>query len=134
MGISLLRLKRGLLPWTFILLLVACSGPSTLPTSTGEASPVNQTPVASAPLASTDGRIAFKSTRDGNAEVYIMRLADALQDTAPTRLTHHDGFDSYVRSWSPDGHWIAFFSEINEAADIVVTNPEGTEERPLTNL
>lgn len=128
-------LKRNLLSWTFAVLLVACGGAGNLPTSSQEPTVANsETPSTSQALVSTEGRIAFKSTRDGNAEVYITRLADALQDIPPTRVTHHDGFDSYIRSWSPDGQWIAFFSEINEAADIVLTNPDDTEERQLTNM
>ena len=52
-----------------------------------------------------DSRIVFWSTRDGNAEIYVMR-ADG---TEPRRLTNHAALDRSP-TWSSDGSRIAFVS------------------------
>jgi hypothetical protein len=51
------------------------------------------------PAWSPDGsRIAFVSSRDGNAEIYVM-MADG---SDPTNMTNDPGYDSFPK-WSPDG-------------------------------
>ena len=47
--------------------------------------------------------IVFRSTRDGNKEIYIM---DA-DGSDPRRLTHHEAVDT-APDISPDGEWVAF--------------------------
>ena len=57
-----------------------------------------------APAWSPDGsKIVFRSTRDGNFEIYSMN-ADG---TGQTRLTNHSRADTSP-SWSPDGSKIVF--------------------------
>jgi Tol biopolymer transport system component len=64
---------------------------------------------------SPDGtRIAFASTRDGNAEIYVMQ-ADG---TRPQRLTHRPESD-IAPVWSPDGTRIAFEQRLSRAVSII---------------
>jgi tricorn protease len=60
--------------------------------------------VESDPHFSPDGRwLAFTSTRDGVASVYVMQAAGG----EPTRLTWYPA-SSYVRGWTPDGSRILY--------------------------
>ena len=54
-------------------------------------------------LASNTGRIAFTSSRDGNAEIYVMDADGGNQEN----LTNHPEHDADP-DWSPDGAKIAF--------------------------
>ena len=74
------------------------------------------------------GRIAFESTRDGNAEIYVMN-ADG---TGQTRLTHNEAQD-VGPSWSPDGRRIAFESTRDGNAEIYVMNADGSGQTRLTH-
>jgi Tol biopolymer transport system component len=76
---------------------------------------------------STPGTIAFTSTRDGNAEVYVMR-ADGSHVVDLTRNLAQDG----QPAWSPDGTKIAFVSTRDGNAHIYVMNPDGSRQRQLT--
>src|SRR5687767_12396584 len=49
--------------------------------------------------------IAFSSFRDGNWEIYRMRI----DGTGVERLTYEQAPD-WLGSWSPDGQWLAFYS------------------------
>src|SRR4051812_12163626 len=66
-------------------------------------------------------RIAFSSTRDGNAEMYAMN-ADG---TGPTRLTTSPGIDT-TPAWSPDGARIVFSSTRDGSAERRAGNATGT--------
>jgi Tol biopolymer transport system component len=89
------------------------------------------------PAISPDGRrIAFASSRDGNAEIYVMN-ADGSE---PRRLTHDPHSDT-APSWSPDGRYLAFLSDrgggdriylLEAAALDLPTPPEGLRHRRLT--
>ena len=69
-----------------------------MPEPTEEPSPTGE-PVTE-PI---QGRIAFQSERDGNYEIYVMDIGDALQGTDGgnlVRLTDHPAGD-YAPAWSP---------------------------------
>jgi TolB protein len=79
------------------------------------------------PAVSPDGaRIAFTSSRDGNAEIYVM----AADGSAETRLTafHRDDWSPV---WSPSGDAIAFLSAREGPARLFVMLPDGTGQRRL---
>lgn len=73
------------------------------------------------------GRVAFTSTRDGNAEVYVMR-ADGGDVHNLTRNLAQDG----QPAWSPDGKSIAFVSTRDGNAGIYVMRADGSGQRRLT--
>jgi Tol biopolymer transport system component len=77
---------------------------------------------------SANGKIAFTSYRDGNAEIYVMN-ADG---SAQTRLTDHPASD-VSSSWSPDGSRIAFSSTRDGNSEIYVMNADGSGLTRLTN-
>lgn len=65
-------------------------------------------------------RIAFKSTRDGNTDIYIFdRDSRQIQ-----RLTRHPSYDSRP-SWSPDGKHLVFVSRRTDNAEIYKINADG---------
>jgi TolB protein len=70
----------------------------------------------------TEGLIAFTSTRDGNAEIYVMNP----NGTAATRLTNHAAVDDYA-AISPDGTEVAFTSWRDGDAEIYVVDADGVD-------
>jgi Tol biopolymer transport system component len=76
---------------------------------------------------STPGTIAFTSTRDGNADVYVMR-ADGSRVKNLTQNLAQDG----QPSWSPDGKKIAFVSVRDGNAQIYVMNADGSAQTRVT--
>jgi hypothetical protein len=78
------------------------------------------------PALSPDGaRVAFTSSRDGDAELYVMPAAGG----AATRLTAFHK-DDWGAQWSPDGAWLAFLSDREGAARVYLIRPDGTGLRP----
>jgi TolB protein len=79
------------------------------------------------PAWSPDGkRIAFKSRRDGQVEVYMVR-ADG---TEQTRLTVDSGVTTGTTDWSPDGQTIVFASDRDGEADLYAIDVStGMQER-----
>ena len=73
-------------------------------------------------------RIAFRSERDGNGEIYVMR-ADGLE---PSRLTNHPARDAEP-AWSPDGSTIAFVSDRDGNPEIYTMKSDGSDLTRLTN-
>src|SRR6478672_12248032 len=77
---------------------------------------------------STPAMIAFTSTRDGNAEVYVMR-ADGSNVRDLTQNLAQDG----EPSWSPDGKRIAFVSGRDGNIQVFVMNADGSGQKRLTH-
>jgi len=62
------------------------------------------------PLYSPDGtKLAFTSTRGGNANIYILDLASGVT----TRVTYAESNEE-LDAWSADGRWLYFASGIND--------------------
>lgn len=81
------------------------------------------------PVWSPDGgRIAYRSIRDGNSDVYVMDLEDGTE----RRLTDFEGLDTEP-DWSPDGEWIVFGANREAlSTDIYVMRADGSDLRRLT--
>lgn len=78
------------------------------------------------PVWSPDGRrIAFRSRRDGNDEIYLMDADGSNQDN----LTRSEDQDEWGPTWSPDGEWLAFNASVEERASLrlYVVRPDGTD-------
>ena len=74
------------------------------------------------------GKIAFKSHRDGNDEVYVMNT----DGTNQVRLTNNSEIDD-VPSWSPDWTKIVFHSRRDGNYQIYMMNADGTNQTRLSN-
>lgn len=90
-----------------------------------------------APSWSPDGRwLAFTSTRDGSAEIYVMD-ATCVEATihvcrdSVRRLTEHPATDT-APTFSPDGRWIAFVSDRDGRGEVYVVAVEGGSPRRVT--
>lgn len=80
------------------------------------------------PAFSLDGtRLAFASNRDGNYEIYVMKL----DGTEVARLTHEPA-DDVRPAFTPDGR-IVFTSRRDGNSEIYLTNVDGTGLLRLTN-
>ncbi len=82
------------------------------------------------PLA--QGKIAFVSDRDGNAEIYVMD-ADGSNQTNLTNNPANNPYLAPVPAWSPDGSKIAFVSDRDGNAEIYVIDADGSNPANLTN-
>lgn len=84
---------------------------------------------ARSPSWSPDGsRIAFVASRDDNADIYIIDLAE----NSISRLTNHAATDT-APTWSPDGQQIAFQSNRDGSWRIYVMSSNGGGVRALTD-
>ena len=72
--------------------------------------------------------LLFSSTRDGNAEVYLLRSGQK----KVVNLSNHQAVDNWP-VWSPDGKKIVFQSNRAGNLDIWTMNDDGTEQVQLTN-
>ncbi len=79
-------------------------------------------------LGSANRLIAFESERDGNAEIYVMRVDGGDQ----RNLTRHPARE-VAPAWSPDGTRIAFISDRTGHPEIFVMNADGSGVTQLTN-
>ena len=82
---------------------------------------------AQAAFPGQNGKIAFTSYRDGNAEIYVMEPDGSNE----TRLTFNEASDAEP-AWSPDGTRIAFESDRDGDSEIFVMNADGSEQTQLT--
>ncbi len=74
-------------------------------------------------------QLAFRSYRDGNWEIYVMR-ADGSKQTNLTQNVADDQFPA----WSPDGQQIAFVSNRQKKDDdVFIMNADGSGVRNLTD-
>ncbi len=83
------------------------------------------------PAWSPDGKqIAFTSTRDGNAEIYLMNS----DGTNQTRLTNNPATDK-TPTWSPDGRTLVFSSDRDGNFELYRMNASdgGGQQRLATN-
>src|ERR1019366_8335072 len=72
---------------------------------------------------SRDGRsLVFQSERDGNTEIYRMRVPN--DPDGAIRLTHSVAAENGP-AWSPDGKWIAFASNREGKSNIFLMDPQG---------
>ena len=69
---------------------------------------------------SSNEQIAFVSKRDGNSEIYTMRL----DGSALTRITNNPAEDVYP-AWSPDGSKLAFASNRDGNFEIYISDSSG---------
>ena len=76
--------------------------------------------------APSTAKIAFTSTRDGNAEIYIMNPDGSQQKN----LTHHNARDG-APVWSPTGKHIAFHSDRHGLRDLYIMDANGKNVRKL---
>jgi serine/threonine protein kinase/Tol biopolymer transport system component len=75
-----------------------------------------------------DSRIAFVSYRDGNAEIYVIKM----DGSDPINLTNNPA-DDWDSTWSPDGSMIAFTSDRDGNPETYVMNSgDGKNLRRLT--
>jgi TolB protein len=81
-------------------------------------------PVEAKSLPLPSRKLAFTSTRDGNAEVYAMNA----NGTGVVNLTTNAAESDYRPSWSPDGKKVAFLRGFH----LFVMNGDGTGLRDLT--
>jgi hypothetical protein len=74
-----------------------------------------------------DTIIAFRSHRNGDAEIYVMDADGSDQ----TNLTNYHSNDDWSPAWSPDGAHIAFASMRPEGEGIWVMQADGSNPRPV---
>ncbi len=81
------------------------------------------------PAWSPDGsRVAFATTKDGNAEIYVINV----DGTGLQNLTNNSA-DDWWPTWSPDGNKIAFVSMRDQRQQIYIMNADGTNPVNLSN-
>ncbi len=76
-------------------------------------------------------RIVFVSDRDGNSEIYMVKLGDNNSVEAPVRLTDDPAVDSSP-IWSTSNNHIAFLSDRSGDTDIYTVRSNGEDLHPLT--
>ena len=93
----------------------------------GAATAASQRPPTAQPTSQPAGRIAFRSDRDGNWEIYVMDL----DGTPLRRLTNNPAKDEMPR-WSPDGKQIVFRSERDGSQELYTMTADGAAATRLT--
>jgi hypothetical protein len=85
---------------------------------------------------SPDGRrIAYSAERDGNIEIYLQGVEEAMQGNQDVQqLTNTDSpMRNLVTSWAQDGSMIAFSSDRDHNTEIYIMKPDGSKIIRLTN-
>lgn len=96
--------------------------------SRGRLEEISDWPTPAAVAYSPDGKsVAFSTTRDGNAEIYVARS----DGSRPRRLTFHVGIDT-APSWSPSGRRLVFTSDRWGSPQLFTINVDATELQQLT--
>ncbi len=93
---------------------------NTLRSARQTATPVQMAIPATGIAGSSNEQIAFVSKRDGNSEIYTMRL----DGSALTRITNNPAEDVYP-AWSPDGSKLAFASNRDGNFEIYISDSSG---------
>jgi TolB protein len=75
-----------------------------------------------------DSKILFTSTRDGNPELYSMKV----DGSAQRRLTDNKGYDGDA-TWSPDGSKIALVSDRDGNPEIYIMDADGNNVVRITD-
>jgi Tol biopolymer transport system component len=84
------------------------------------------------PVWSPDGKkLAFVSTRDGDQEIYVLRVSEQGPEGQAIRVTRDPASD-FAPDWSPDGKRIAFISERAGSRDIFTVSDNGEDLQALT--
>ena len=82
-------------------------------------------------LSPQGSHIAFRSDRDGNGEIYVMRSRDG---SALRRLTNSTGGDDSAPTWSPNGAQIVYDSNVEGDYELYIRNFDGSGgQRQLTD-
>ena len=74
------------------------------------------------------GEIAFETFRDGNREIYVVKV----DGSGVLNLTNNLASDGFP-VWSPDGTKLAFYTNRDGNGEIYVMNADGSGLRNLTN-
>ena len=84
------------------------------------------------PVWSPDGKkLAFVSERDGDEEIYVLKVGSEGPDGQARRITDNPASDT-APDWSPDSKRVAFISDRNGGRDIFVVSEKGENLRTLT--
>ena len=75
------------------------------------------------------GQIAFRTTRTGNSEIFVMNTDGSDQEN----ITDHPEGD-FLADWSPDGSQIAFDTNRSIGTAIFIMDRDGGNVRPLVNV
>ena len=86
--------------------------------------PLTPTPPLAEPFRTP---VVFQSTRDGNAEIYLLD-----PDGQAINLTHSPAADTDPM-WSPDGEWIAFLSDRSGKSEIYLLHVSGARLVQITD-
>jgi Tol biopolymer transport system component len=104
-----------------VVLALLLASPSTYAASSSAPSVVRQDDL-------DEGMIAFASTRDGDAEIFVMN-----PDGSDVRQITHNAYDDHSPDWAPDGRRIVFVREVGgENSDLYIVDTATGKEQAFT--